>query len=176
VDFSYPTETAADKLQVPFIEKQNGNILTRQNQYDSAITHYDKALVAMKTLFDENLIQTREMACRYICDIEIPVCLNLALCYLKQGKYHYCINFCSQAIDKDCDNQKALYRRGVSYLNVGELNKSKGDLLRANDLAEGKDGAILLALQQLKDKQAQDKVRERELSQRLLNQKKPLLL
>jgi len=94
----------------------------------------------MKTLFDgfgdsganQSLINDRDTALRYIVDIELPVCLNLGLCYLKLGKYHHAINYCSQVLEKDEDNDKALYRRGLSYLNVGELNKAKHDLYKAN--------------------------------------------
>lgn len=99
-----------------------------------------------------SLINDRETALRYILDIEIPVCLNLGLCYLKLGKYHHAINYCSQVLDKDDQNDKALYRRGVSYMNVGELNKARDDLLKANQLTLGKDGNVLRALQELKEK------------------------
>ena len=68
----------------------------------------------------------------YIVDIELPVCLNLGLCYLKLNRYHHAINYCSQALDKDENNEKALYRRGLAYLNVGELNKARVDLQLAN--------------------------------------------
>jgi len=38
-------------------------------------------------------------------------------------------------LDKDEYNEKALYRRGLAYLHLGELNKAKEDLLRAHDLS-----------------------------------------
>jgi hypothetical protein len=62
----------------------------------------------MKNLFDgltdgkeSSMIKDSDTALRYIVEIEIPVCLNLGLCYNKLEKYHHAIKFCSQAIDKD---------------------------------------------------------------------------
>jgi hypothetical protein len=48
----YPTRTDADKLNVPYIEKQNGNIYAKKLQYEDAIKHYNKALFAMRMLFE----------------------------------------------------------------------------------------------------------------------------
>ena len=93
---------------MPYIEKQNGNIYARKHSFEKAITHYEKALYAMKSLFDgmeaaegddshgsKSLVNDRESALRLILDIEIPVCVNLALCYLKLGKFHHAINYSS---------------------------------------------------------------------------------
>jgi Flp pilus assembly protein TadD len=52
-------------------------------------------------------------------------------------------------LDKDDENEKALYRRGVCYLEIGEMNKAKHDLLKANQLSGGKDTAINEALKRL---------------------------
>jgi len=53
------------------------------------------------------------------------VCLNLGLCYLKIEEFHYAIKYCCQVLDKDDENDKALYRRGMAYISIGELNKAK---------------------------------------------------
>ena len=114
----------------------------------------------MKSLFDglidgkeTSLIKDSDTALRYIVEIEIPVCLNLGLCYNKLEKYHHAIKFCSQALDKDEENEKALYRRGFAYLNVGELSRAKKDLVKASQLTEGSDSNINNALKLLKQKQ-----------------------
>ena len=90
----------------------------------------------MKMLFEseEQLIKDPETAVKYIQKVELPACLNLGLCYLKTEQYHYAIKYCSQALDKDDTNDKAYFRRGVAYLNIGELNKAKYDLVKANEL------------------------------------------
>ena len=79
-------------------------------------------------------------------NVEIPVCLNLALCYIKTEKYHYAIKYCSQVLEKNfkaeqvqggvASLEKALYRRGLSYFKIGDLRKAKADFLRANEILE----------------------------------------
>ena len=74
--------------------------------------------------------------------IEIPVCLNLALCYLKTDQPHYGIKYCSQVLEKPLDEQsniptleKAYYRRGACYLKIGQLDNAKSDLLKCLELS-----------------------------------------
>ena len=116
----------------------------------------------MKALFDgfsegqeDSLIRDKENALKYIMEIEIPVCINLGLCYLRLGKYHHAISYCTQALDKDDENEKALYRRGLAYLSIGELNLARKDLNQANELTQGKDLNIAKALQSFKEKESQ---------------------
>lgn len=80
---------------------------------------------------------------RYIKDIEIPVALNLGLAYLKVEQFHYAIKYCTQVLEKDEDNDKALYRRGMAYLGIGEMGKAKQDLMSAYSLTEGKDVGVI---------------------------------
>ena len=106
----------------------------------------------MKMLFEheDNLINDEQTAVKFIKEIEIPVCLNLSLCYLKVEQYHYAIKYSSQVLDKDEENQKALYRRGRGYMGVGEMNKARSDFNRALDLSNGKDQEVIKALHDLK--------------------------
>jgi len=71
---------------------------------------------------------------KFIKEIEIPVCLNLGLSYLKTKDYNLAIKYCTQALEKDDSNDKALYRRGMAYLNKGDIERAKSDLSRAHDL------------------------------------------
>lgn len=66
-------------------------------------------------------------------DVEMPVKLNLGLCYIKTEQYHYAIKYCSEVIDKNIPAkymvpgtlEKAFFRRGSSYLKIGDLQKAK---------------------------------------------------
>ena len=80
---------------VPYIEKQNGNIYSTRKDFYNAVKHYNKSLFSLKMLFDhqDNLIADEETAVKYIREIEIPVCLNLALSYLNLEQYHYAIKY-----------------------------------------------------------------------------------
>ena len=96
--------------------------------------------------------------------------LNLALCNLKLGKNHEAIYYCSLALDRDDSNEKALYRRGVAYLNINELNKAKSDLIRADHLTDSVDVNIRKALQSLQEKECSALSQERAMSQRMFLQ------
>lgn len=103
--------------------------------------------MGMKMIFDGDrnaFLQAREDAVRYIAEIEIPCCLNLAHCYLKVGEWHLSIKYASQVLENDGDNVKALYRRGSAYIKVGEIKRAKEDLTAAFELTKdlGEKSAI----------------------------------
>ena len=88
--------------------------------------------------------------------IEIPVCLNLALCYLKTDQPHYGIKYCSQVLEKPLDEEqniatleKAYYRRGYCFLKIGQLENAKKDLNKCTELSPSNKLA-LQALQEIK--------------------------
>ena len=47
----YPMKTSEQKLKVPYIERFNGNLCVSKGDFDSAVMHYNKALVGLKMLF-----------------------------------------------------------------------------------------------------------------------------
>jgi tetratricopeptide (TPR) repeat protein len=98
------------------------------------------------------------------------VYLNLALCNLKLGKNHEAIYYCSLALDREESNEKALYRRGVAYLNINELNKAKSDLIRADQITDSDDINIRKALLSLQEKESAALAKERAMSQRMFHQ------
>jgi tetratricopeptide (TPR) repeat protein len=109
-------------------------------------------------------------------NVEIPVCLNLGLCYLKTDEPHYAIKYLTQVIDKNIPEkfmapgtlEKSFYRRGTAYFNIGDLAKAKEDLKKANELSGGKNAAVIQALKNLKSKYEENRQKERELSQKMI--------
>ena len=112
---------------------------------------------------ENGIIANEETLLKYQKEIEIPICLNLGLAYLKTQDYPLSVKYCTQALEKDQENDKALYRRGMSYLGQGKVKQAKADLTKAYEITGGKDQNVIKALQQLKEKIAQDKEREKEL-------------
>jgi tetratricopeptide (TPR) repeat protein len=115
--------------------------------YQKAIHYYNQGLLSLKMIFeDQSNNFDQSVAIDLIKNVEIPVCLNLALCYIKTEKYHYAIKYCSQVLEKNfkaeqvqggvASLEKALYRRGLSYFKIGDLRKAKADFLRANEIIE----------------------------------------
>jgi tetratricopeptide (TPR) repeat protein len=191
----YPSQTPKDKLRIPYIERQNGNLCIKslrvddsdqqmKDTYRVAITYYNKALLALKMLFESDyqesqVIMSMADSTDLIKNVEVPVCLNLGLCYLKREEYHHAIKYCTQVIDKKIPAkfmapgtlEKAFYRRGMSYLKIGDLKKAKEDFLKANELADGKNGQVIQGLKTLKAKLEENRVKERELSQKMIMRK-----
>lgn len=79
-------DTKEHKLKVPYIERFNGNLAVASGNFEDAIKHYSKALMALQHLFkieDDPVITSQEMAIKLIKEVEILTCVNLAHCYIK---------------------------------------------------------------------------------------------
>jgi tetratricopeptide (TPR) repeat protein len=153
---NYPTQEIHQKLKVPYIEKQNGNLCIQSmnkpedteedkiKAHKVAVGYYNKALLSLKMLFSDNQIEDEKLASRLIMEIELPVCNNLAICYLKTDEPHYAIKYTSQVLEKNLlvtektyyILEKAYYRRALSYLKIGSLTDCKSDLTTALALVD----------------------------------------
>ena len=123
-----------DKAKVPYIERFNGNIAFRKDDFKAACKHYSKALFGLKMIFDgdkQRFYDNPQEAVEFVRNIEVPVSLNLAHCYNKMGEYHFAIKYCKQVLDVDPDNVKALLRRGTAYTRIAEIQRAKEDLKKA---------------------------------------------
>lgn len=70
-------------------------------------------------------------------------------------------------MENDATNSKALYRRGVAYTRIGELDKAREDLNEALQIVktdEAERAAIIKALNDIKIKEHRDRVSEKEMS------------
>jgi hypothetical protein len=70
-----------NKKRVPYIEKNNGTIMLKQNHnYMKAIEYYNKALFSIKILVeDKNLNVGEDYVLKVIQECEIPISSNLTL-------------------------------------------------------------------------------------------------
>lgn len=109
----YPMDTVENKRKVPFVEKKNGDICLKDLQdYDRAIHHYNKALMSVQFLTQEesNSDEDLDYVKRIIEEVEIPGSMNLTLCYLKTNQFSLVIRYTSKVLDVEPENVKALYR------------------------------------------------------------------
>ena len=92
--------------------------------------------------------------------------LNLASCYLNIGRNRDAATLCSDVLDGESNNRKALYRRGQAYAAMGDAKRAVPDLEAA--LAASPDGekeaikAKLDAARKLASTQGDDVVEEIE--------------
>jgi len=74
-------------------------------------------------------------------------------------------------LENDPQNTKALYRRGVAYTKVGELDKARDCLQTAyenENIDEGEKQSIVKALADIKAKVKKDRLSEIEMSKRMI--------
>ena len=98
----YPMASWEDKLRVPYVERFNGNICVKRGDIKAALKHYSKALFGLKMIFDgdkDRFMNNPREAAGYVRDIEIPVCLNLAHCYIKTNDFHFAIKYAGQTLE-----------------------------------------------------------------------------
>lgn len=166
---------------MPYIERFNGNICVKKGEFRLALKYYSKALFGLKMIFDGDknaFLESCTDAVKYIAEIEIPCCLNLAHCYLKTEEWHHAIKYAGQVLSNDEDNVKALYRRGVAYTKIGEIDRAREDLEDALGLTENEaeKKAIEQAQRDINALVVRNKQREKEAAQRMFkfsDKKKP---
>eukprot|EP00743_Colponemidia_sp_Colp-15_P005239 GILK01005636.1.p1 GENE.GILK01005636.1~~GILK01005636.1.p1 ORF type:complete len:280 (-),score=54.27 GILK01005636.1:125-964(-) len=156
-----------DKLQIPAKEKDAGNALFKKGEYVEAAKHYEKALLAIKLLFQDERVEDEKEAEHMVQNIKNPCHLNLALCFLKTGHEEAAIEHCNKVLEFQDSNVKALYRRGQARLKVGEIDDGKADLKRALQL-EPSNAAVRQALIDAKEVTEKYREKQKELSKKML--------
>ena len=71
------------------------------------------------------LVDSQELAIKLVTDIELPCSSNAALCYLKLNQYDHVLYYTKGLLEKDPKNYKALYRRGIAFCRLGEVEQAK---------------------------------------------------
>ena len=64
-------------------------------------------------------------------DVRLKCALNLASCYLRLGEHADAARECSEVLEAQPGNRKALYRRGQAHLALGEHARAIADLQKA---------------------------------------------
>ena len=114
----------SNKLEVPSIEKRQGDNFLKDKNYHEALHHYKSAIVALKIVFDDeelNLANDEEKATALINEVGIPSHLNSALCYLNLEDFVNVVFYCTKVLELDQDNVKALYRRCKANIKLEKV-------------------------------------------------------
>ena len=64
-------------------------------------------------------------------DVRMKCALNLASCYLRLGEHADVIRECSEVLEAQPEDRKALYRRGQAHLAMREHARAVDDLQKA---------------------------------------------
>ncbi|XP_053975182.1 peptidyl-prolyl cis-trans isomerase D [Hylaeus anthracinus] len=127
--------------------KDSGNDYFSQKNYVDAGRKYKKALRYYKWMLktvdiskpcNETLINTR-----------MALLLNLAAVKLKAKKHREVLKLCTEVLQLDKNNSKALFRRSQAYMGLNEYDLGLRDLKRASSISpNNKD--ILIEIEKVK--------------------------
>ncbi|KAG6511124.1 outer envelope protein 61-like [Zingiber officinale] len=137
---SFADAQVSYELSAAKMLKQQGNELHSQGQYNDAAEKYLHAKNTLKSI-SSSMARTLDLQCS----------LNLMSCYLKTNKFEDCIKEGSEVLTHDSRNVKALYRRGQSYKELGNLKAAVSDLRKAYELSPN-DETIADVLRDANDK------------------------
>lgn len=70
-------------------------------------------------------------------EMKVALFLNLAACQLKLRQNSHVFENCSRVLELRRDSVKALYRRGVAAMDMGDLARAEGDLKEARRIEPG---------------------------------------
>ena len=117
-----------NRKDVPYIEKENGDIKFKEKNFDEALRHYSKAIMSIKILLDDKVLTTEEEIGKYVKEVgviilknQIPSQLRLSICYLKKEDWKNVIYYCNKVLDLETDNEKSLYRRCHAYIKLQQV-------------------------------------------------------
>lgn len=126
-----------ERLQRGLRAKDAGNAQFKSGELRLAVASYVKALQLLEcetvSGFEEE--ESRrwmdEVQCAERRKLALSCALNLAQCELKLGEFASAAQHGSYALALEPTSSKALYRRGIASMELGDLNAAKVDLLAA---------------------------------------------
>nr|ACG33612.1 peptidyl-prolyl isomerase PASTICCINO1 [Zea mays] len=141
----------ADKI------KNTGNRLFKEGKFELAKAKYDKVLREYNHVHPHDDEEGKIFA-----NSRSSLHLNVAFCYQKMGEYRKSIETCNKVLDANPVHVKALYRRGTSFMLLGDFNDARNDfekMITIDKSSEQDATAALLKLKQ-KEQEAEKKARK----------------
>ncbi|KAL8427842.1 hypothetical protein Efla_005808 [Eimeria flavescens] len=111
--------------------KNKGNAAFAAGHYKTAVECYTEALQQAKTVKDQSVSA--------VADFESQMYGNRAAAYYRLKKHDRCIEDCTEALQKNSQNLKALHRRGLAWASKGDGEKAVQDLREALESLEQKE-------------------------------------
>ncbi|PWA91745.1 FKBP-type peptidyl-prolyl cis-trans isomerase family protein [Artemisia annua] len=126
--------------------KGTGNRLFKEGKYALAKAKYDKILREFNHVNPQDDEEGKEFA-----STRSLLNLNVAACYLKMGDCRKSIETCNKVLDANPVHVKALYRRGMAYMETGDYDEARADfnkMMTIDKSSEANAKAALLKLKQ----------------------------
>eukprot|EP01137_Pigoraptor_chileana_P014175 Opistho-2@68503 len=128
-----------EKFSDASILKDDANTLFKEGNFDGALRKYHEALMhVLHTTSDISRSYGERMSDSerdQINDLIVACYANLAMCLSKKGRWDRVVINCNKALEIQPNHAKALYRRAVAYIELGEIFKAESDLAAAGRAA-----------------------------------------
>ena len=136
-DDEFAPLSVQEKVSSALNLKEQGNATLKSNVFE-AHELYNKALKEISNCYTDGA-ETLTTSLK----------MNLSLTALKLGKNTEAIKFSTEVLQKNPGHAKSLFRRGQAYLNSGDLDEAKADLLMAAQI-EPANGAVRTVLAEVR--------------------------
>ncbi|KAJ4701592.1 Peptidylprolyl isomerase [Melia azedarach] len=146
-----------EKIEAAGRKKEDGNLLFKNGKYQRAGKKYDKAAEYMSE--DGTFGDDEEKLAK---SLRVSCWLNGAACSLKLNDYQEAIKLCSNVLDYEFCNVKALYRRAQAYMEIADLVLAELDIKKAIE-ADPQNRDVKLLQKKLKQLQTESNKREAKL-------------
>lgn len=163
-------ESPEEKVQKAELAKEQGNAALKAANLSDALARYSEGITAVDSLRTKSADDVGgEEIHKRITTVALALRLNSAMAALKLSDWSLAVDHADHAIAQDAGNCKALYRRGVASLQLGQLSNSisrveqaKTDLTRVAQLEPSNREArehLQTAKEKLKELRAAEKQR-----------------
>ncbi|XP_018591505.1 peptidyl-prolyl cis-trans isomerase D [Scleropages formosus] len=142
--------------------KNIGNNFFKSQNWLAANKKYSKALRYLEVCGDVVDDDDEENASQKKLEpVALSCILNIAACKLKLQLWQDAIDSCTQALDLNPSNTKALYRRAQAWQGMKEYDQAMADLKKAQEISPA-DKAIGNEMLKVKQKVKEEKEREKK--------------
>lgn len=133
---------AEEKYKIALRYKERGIELFKDSRITDAFYKFSRACKILITLEPIPDLELDKQLESNINNLRFMLYNNMAMCHLSRKNYKHTITLCTKVLDKDKNNVKALYRRGVAYGNMNNNEKAVADMKEVLTLEPNNNAAI----------------------------------
>ncbi|XP_053949640.1 AH receptor-interacting protein [Anastrepha ludens] len=151
-----------EKMNAQAILREKGNQLYKEKEYKEAEECYRKAVGMIEQLMTKEKPHDEEWLA--LAALKVPLLLNYAQCRLLDLDYYAVIEHCTEVLELDKNNVKALFRRAKAHAGAWKPVEARNDFLKAAELDPGLKALVNKELQAI---DAEQRARDAEDKKRL---------
>lgn len=154
---SWDLKNVAEKIEAAAKKKEEGNVWFKVGKYARASKRYEKALSFVE--YDSSFTEEEKQLSK---PLQISCKLNNAACKLRLNDYKEAKELCTEVLESDNTNVKALYRRAQAHMHLVDLDLAEADIKKALEIdPDNRD--VKMGYKRLKEKVKEYKRRDAKL-------------